>query len=316
VITDYQGREFIYKEYTPYGELWFNEARDSAEAQRIGLEHGFTGHIHDSETGLIFMNARYFDGRTSRFLSADPPLLDGRYMPAIGGSADGLLAGGVFRHTNLNTFHYGANNPLKYNDPSGEASEEAQRRLNTWNAGRVFGAIGMGIASTAMISGIGGVLVGLVALAFSASWALPLLAIAGGVFLGGFLLGLPINRALRHHLNRDNDGATRADMDAQGSRWERYLPPDDSLHQPPGGGNEKWVHPDGRERVFDPDGNVIEWPGNHLGGTFNFWNGTRGFNGFMHGLLDVVPWLIFDGIPYLIEQQRLRNEQRRIATNE
>jgi hypothetical protein len=66
VISDYQGREFEYREYTPYGESWLSEAMDSALASSIGLELGFTGHIEDKETGLIYANARYLDPKTSR----------------------------------------------------------------------------------------------------------------------------------------------------------------------------------------------------------------------------------------------------------
>ena len=65
MITDYTGNEFEYREYTPYGEEWFAETANAAESLKIGLELGFTGHIEDKETGLIYANARYLDPKTS-----------------------------------------------------------------------------------------------------------------------------------------------------------------------------------------------------------------------------------------------------------
>ncbi len=55
------------------------------------------GQYFDSETGLYYNNARYYDPKTGRYISSDP----------IG------LRGG------LNTYTYGLNNPLRYIDPSG-----------------------------------------------------------------------------------------------------------------------------------------------------------------------------------------------------
>ena len=53
------------EDYTPYGEKRLNPAdhRDNV---------GFTGHIEDAATGLIYMQARFMDPVTGRFLSKDP----------------------------------------------------------------------------------------------------------------------------------------------------------------------------------------------------------------------------------------------------
>jgi RHS repeat-associated protein len=59
---------------------------------------GFTGHVSDPETGLNYMQARYFDPYPGRFLSPDP-------KPADGAS--------------FNRYWYGLNNPFKAIDPDG-----------------------------------------------------------------------------------------------------------------------------------------------------------------------------------------------------
>jgi hypothetical protein len=62
--------------------------------------------------------------KTSRWLSADP-ILDS-YL-------DGNPAGGVFNPVNMNLYHYGVNNPLKYVDPNGLANKKIDL-LSMWNS--------------------------------------------------------------------------------------------------------------------------------------------------------------------------------------
>ncbi|MEZ6136991.1 MAG: FG-GAP-like repeat-containing protein [Pirellulaceae bacterium] len=61
--------------------------------------YGFTGREFDSETGLYYYRARYYDAAKGRFLSEDPIRFDG---------GDGDL------------YRYVFNNPISYTDPSGE----------------------------------------------------------------------------------------------------------------------------------------------------------------------------------------------------
>ncbi|NIZ41035.1 DUF4258 domain-containing protein [Entomospira entomophila] len=128
VISDYQGKEFKYVEYTPYGEEWFSETSNlnSGAVGPDGLEYGFTDHLHDEETGLIYANARYLDPKTSRWMSSDPAMAD--YMPLskehknaeeYNQNLPGM--GGIYNSRNLQTYHYAGNNPIKYTDPTGES---------------------------------------------------------------------------------------------------------------------------------------------------------------------------------------------------
>ena len=59
------------------------------------------------------MGARYLDPKYSRWISTDPAL--GKYVAGKSNSS----SGGIYNPTNLNLYHYGNNNPIKYLDPDG-----------------------------------------------------------------------------------------------------------------------------------------------------------------------------------------------------
>ena len=77
------------------------------------------------ETGVNYYGARYLDPKYSRWLSGDPALSD--YIPKApiddeakkhNENLPGM--GGVFNVVNLHLYHYAGNNPIKYEDPTGE----------------------------------------------------------------------------------------------------------------------------------------------------------------------------------------------------
>ncbi|MEJ2306883.1 MAG: RHS repeat-associated core domain-containing protein, partial [candidate division WOR-3 bacterium] len=94
-VTDCDGEEYEHVEYTPYGETWIDEGRDTLER----INYLFTSKELDTETGLYYFGARYLDPQTSRWLSSDP-LMDGQ-----------------------NWYGYANNNPIKYIDPNGLFTE-------------------------------------------------------------------------------------------------------------------------------------------------------------------------------------------------
>ena len=88
---------------------------------------GFTGHVNDADTGLTYMQQRYYDPVAGRFLSEDPVLTDAN-------------TGASF-----NRYVYAANNPYKYIDPDGRAIE------TVWDVAN----LAMGAASLAKNVAIG-----------------------------------------------------------------------------------------------------------------------------------------------------------------
>lgn len=82
------------EDYTPFGEARQQPAaNDDAES--------FTGHITDSDTGVVYMQARYYDPAIGRFLSNDPM---------------GFASGGVGY---FNRYAYVGNDPVNLTDPTG-----------------------------------------------------------------------------------------------------------------------------------------------------------------------------------------------------
>ncbi len=78
--------------HTPYG------ARRGTED--LDIDRGWLGQVEDTDTGLTYLNARYYDPVLSRFLSPDP-----------------LMDPGDPR--TLDAYRYAENNPVAYTDASG-----------------------------------------------------------------------------------------------------------------------------------------------------------------------------------------------------
>lgn len=93
--TDAAGQVISRTRYEPYGYV------ASGAAPSIG----FTGHVNDADTGLTYMQQRYYDPAVGRFLSVDPIVTE------------------VNTGNSFNRYTYANNNPYKYVDPDGRFSE-------------------------------------------------------------------------------------------------------------------------------------------------------------------------------------------------
>lgn len=83
-------------DYTPYGTTALGSSPNGP---------GYTGHVNDPETNLVYMQARYYDPATGRFLSVDPD------VPSPGDQS------------NFNRYVYGENDPVGHIDPTGDYAE-------------------------------------------------------------------------------------------------------------------------------------------------------------------------------------------------
>jgi RHS repeat-associated protein len=99
-LTDQNGTLSEHIEYLPFGETWTQQNRGT----QIFPDYEFTGQELDTETGLYYFGARYYDPRTSLWQSADPMLADGM---------------GLQEPRMLSAYSYSFLNPLNVTDPDG-----------------------------------------------------------------------------------------------------------------------------------------------------------------------------------------------------
>jgi len=101
-------------EYFPFGETWVQNGGNDKVTPYL-----FTSKELDSETGLYYFGARYYDPRTSVWQSPDPILAS--YLPMGDAARQQQLRGqgGVFYPININLYRYGRLNPLSIIDPDG-----------------------------------------------------------------------------------------------------------------------------------------------------------------------------------------------------
>ena len=113
-ITDIEGRITQHTEYIAFGEVLFEEHSVSPT-----MPYLFNGKELDTETGLYYYGARYYDPRVSLWLNTDPlsgynPIQETEHY------IDGQHNNGVFNPMNHNTYGYTYNNPVIYVDPTGK----------------------------------------------------------------------------------------------------------------------------------------------------------------------------------------------------
>jgi len=77
---------------------------------------GYTGHVADGSSGLVYMQQRYYDPELGRFLSVDP-------VTTLESNVDAF-----------NRYWYGSNNPYRYTDPDGRESWSNTGSANAWPA--------------------------------------------------------------------------------------------------------------------------------------------------------------------------------------
>ena len=94
VVTDATGNQSALYEYTPYGTT-------ATETGNADLRHKFTGQEEDTSTRLYNYNARMYDPQLGRFITPD------WHIPNSLNPQD------------FNRYSYARNNPIKYEDPTG-----------------------------------------------------------------------------------------------------------------------------------------------------------------------------------------------------
>jgi RHS repeat-associated protein len=111
--TDGAGAIALRRRFQPYGELVPLASGGCAPDDR-----GFIGQRHDDDTGLIDLNARWYDPVLARFTSADD------WDPIDADSASkGAPIGWLANTVGTNRYAYASDDPINKSDPNGHTFE-------------------------------------------------------------------------------------------------------------------------------------------------------------------------------------------------
>jgi RHS repeat-associated protein len=118
VITDSSGSVKARHDYLPFGEEVSAGTGGRTTQQGYVMDsvrQKFAGSERDMETGLDYMQARYYGSMVGRFMSVDP------------------VSGSCWNPQSFNAYSYAWNNPLKLTDPTGmivswEDSEKKKKK--------------------------------------------------------------------------------------------------------------------------------------------------------------------------------------------
>jgi RHS repeat-associated protein len=174
-----------------------------------GLEavpYRFTGKELDEETGLYYYGARYFNLRTSRWISADPSIEE--YLPLMPVDEEARKhnqnlpgEGGVFNYVNLVVYHYGGNNPVLFIDPTGEDQWRAHAVEVSWG-GYFAGGYGGGFISGKALVGFENVETGEY---FTAQYSFKMTDVRGT----GFTVGASLVKGITYAEFESGTGSTK-----------------------------------------------------------------------------------------------------------
>jgi RHS repeat-associated protein len=95
-VTDEIGNKVRSTEYDPFGNV------TGTQGALTGNRYQFQTQQNDSESGMYYLRARYYDPTTGRFISRDP------------------IKGTLTNPITQNPYAYAGNNPINNSDPSGE----------------------------------------------------------------------------------------------------------------------------------------------------------------------------------------------------
>ncbi len=98
LATGSNGEALWRKHYQPFGQ----EETECYQGCLSAESRSFTGHEREVASGLVYMQARFYDPAMGRFLSIDP------------------MAPDTAAPASINRYAYARNNPYRYVDPNGE----------------------------------------------------------------------------------------------------------------------------------------------------------------------------------------------------
>ena len=135
-LADSTGAKVVAYTYGPWGESW---GVIGTLASTLGAANPlrYRGYVYDTETGLYYLNSRYYNPTWGRFINADSE------VAGIGGDVRGS-----------NLFEYCFNNPVNMSDPGGNWPKWVSGLLDI-ASGVTQILAGVAMATAAAATGIG-----------------------------------------------------------------------------------------------------------------------------------------------------------------
>jgi RHS repeat-associated protein len=118
-VSNVLGEAVQHLEYSAFGETFFEEHSSSNATPYL-----YSSKERDSETGLYYYGARYYNPATSSWLSVDPPIF-GEYL-------EGKHNGGVFNPSNLGVYNFVYQNPINNTDLQGDITYKLGTNHHIW----------------------------------------------------------------------------------------------------------------------------------------------------------------------------------------
>ena len=255
-ILNSAGTQVVSYEYGAWGEIL---SVTGTMADTIGQKNPlrYRGYYYDSETGFYYLQSRYYDHVTLRFVNADS------MISGTGESVQGY-----------NLFAYCINNPVNMSDSSGD-----------WP--RWITAV---VAVTATVVGVAALVTGNLALAATAIKV----AIVATATHAAQTLHYDVRQSKNTNLPENSQIAKKQEWRGPDTEPKG---PSASCHQytAKDGPNKKYVSPDGHREVIYNSRNEIVLDARDIG-TYNFspsnelWYSEESL---FHLALDIIPWVIF-----------------------
>lgn len=221
-IVDASGNAVATYEYDPYGKV-ISATGTLAETNPIR----YRGYYYDSETGLYYLQSRYYDPELSRFINCDNQLL----------ITEALVA---------NLFTYCVNNPINGYDPVGESDSAFQFTIG-------IGLVALGFAVIAAVP-TGGASLALVGSTLLVGGSL---SIAGTYIAGNAVAKTPVSFAKKNKKLKSKNQKTevqKPNVTYPGDDSSKSPGDDYEWHgkEPVGGDKGAWINPNTGEQ-WHPD---------------------------------------------------------------
>jgi len=140
VVTNASGTPVEVTDYYPYGSIRLDERSGSFSEQRK-----YIGQAYDQDTGLNYLNARYYASAVGQFVSQDPAFLAVGDGDLLKSEINQDQAKYLSDPQGLNAYSYAGDNPITRSDPAGKDGSMAADMAD-------FGLLDQEFISTAAVS--------------------------------------------------------------------------------------------------------------------------------------------------------------------